>query len=313
VKVFVAGASGVVGRHLIPQLVDAGHEVVAMTRSPDKTARLRALGAQPVVADALDQPAMTAAVRQARPQAVVHQLTAIPVRTGVGKFDRIFAATNRLRTEGTDILLAAARAAGAHRFVAQSFCGWTYVRTGGPVKTEDDPLDPTPVRSFHQSLDAVRYLEHAVLDARGLDGLVLRYGFFYGPGTAIAPDGQIGELVAKRRFPIVGQGTGVWSFVHMTDVASATVAALKRGPAGIYNIVDDDPAPLAQWLPALAQALGAKPPRQVPAWLVRPVNEGVVVMTNDIRGASNTKAKHQLGWQPAYPSWRYGFQKGLTA
>jgi len=313
VKVFVAGASGVVGRHLIPQLVDAGHEVVAMTRSPDKTARLRALGAQPVVADALDQPAVTAAVRQARPQAVVHQLTAIPVRTGVGKFDRIFAATNRLRTEGTDILLAAARAAGAHRFVAQSFCGWTYVRTGGPVKTEDDPLDPTPVRSFHQSLDAVRYLEHAVLDARGLDGLVLRYGFFYGPGTAIAPDGQIGELVAKRRFPIVGQGTGVWSFVHMTDVASATVAALERGPAGIYNIVDDDPAPLAQWLPALAQALGAKPPRQVPAWLVRPVNEGVVVMTNDIRGASNAKAKHQLGWQPVYPSWRYGFQKGLTA
>lgn len=312
-KVFVAGASGVVGRHLIPQLVDAGHEVVAMTRSPDKTARLRALGAQPVVADALDQPAVTAAVRQARPQAVVHQLTAIPVRTGVGKFDRIFAATNRLRTEGTDILLAAARAAGAHRFVAQSFCGWTYVRTGGPVKTEDDPLDPTPVRSFHQSLDAVRYLEHAVLDARGLDGLVLRYGFFYGPGTAIAPDGQIGELVAKRRFPIVGQGTGVWSFVHMTDVASATVAALERGPAGIYNIVDDDPAPLAQWLPALAQALGAKPPRQVPAWLVRPVNEGVVVMTNDIRGASNAKAKHQLGWQPVYPSWRYGFQKGLTA
>jgi nucleoside-diphosphate-sugar epimerase len=311
-KVFVAGASGVVGRYLIPQLISAGHDVVAMTRSPGKTSRLRELGAQPVLANALDQPAVTAAVARARPQAVVHQLTAIPARTGAGAFDRVFAPTNLLRTRGTDILLAAARAARARRFVAQSFCGWTYARTGGPVKTEEDPLDPTPVRSFQKSLGAVRYLEHAVRGAPGLEGLVLRYGFFYGPGTAIAPDGQIGELVAKRRFPIVGNGTGVWSLVHMTDVAAATVAALEHGMPGVYNIADDHPAPLARWLPAFAEALAAKPPPHIPAWLVRPLSKGAVVMTNEIRGACNAKAKRQLGWKPAYPSWRNGFRTGLA-
>ncbi len=211
-KVFVAGASGVVGRYLIPQLIGAGHDVVAMTRSPGKTSWLRELGAEPVLADALDQPAVAAAVARARPQAVVHQLTAIPARPGARTFDRVFAPTNRLRTGGTDILLAAARAAGARRFVAQSFCGWTYARAGGPVKTEEDPLDPAPARSFRQSLGAVRYLEHAVRGAHGLEGLALRYGFFYGPGTAIAPGGQIGRLVARRRFPVVGDGAGPgWS------------------------------------------------------------------------------------------------------
>ena len=197
-------------------------------------------------------------------------------------------------------------------FVAQSFCGWAYARAGGPVKTEEDPLDPAPARSFRQSLGAVRYLEHAVRGAHGLEGLALRYGFFYGPGTAIAPGGQIGRLVARRRFPVVGDGAGIWSLVHMTDVAAATLAALEHAPPGVYNIADDDPAPLARWLPAFAGALAAKPPRHVPAWLVRPFSQGAVVMANEIRGACNAKAKRQLGWKPAYPSWRDGFRNGLA-
>jgi nucleoside-diphosphate-sugar epimerase len=229
------------------------------------------------------------------------------------KFDRAFEATNRLRREGTDNLVAAARAAGARRLVAQSFAGWPYAREGGPVKSEEDPLDPNPPAGFRNTLDAIRYLEATVLGAGGLEGLALRYGPFYGPGTSIGVGGSIVEDVRRRRVPVVGSGAGIWSFLHIDDAAQATLAAIERGPAGIYNIVDDEPAPVSEWLPALSAAIGAKPPRRVPAWLARPAigKHGVVMMT-EIRGASNAKAKRELGWQPTWTSWREGFRKGLS-
>jgi nucleoside-diphosphate-sugar epimerase len=312
-KVFVAGAGGAVGRRLIPLLVRAGHSVVGMTRSPVKTAALHAAGAQPVVGDALDKTVVMDAVRRAAPDVVVHQLTAIPPAASFRAFDRDFALTNRLRTEGTDHLLAAARAAGARRLVAQSFAGWPYARQGGMVKTEEDPLDASPPASFRQTLEAIRRLEAAVSGANGLQAIVLRYGLFYGPGTGIGEGGPLLELVRRRRVPIVGKGTGVWSFVHVDDVATATVAAIERGAPGIYNIVDDEPAPVSEWLPALATAVGAKPPRRIPVWLGRLViGEGGVSMMTRVRGASNAKARRELHWQPRWPSWRDGFRNGLA-
>ena len=311
-KIFVAGATGALGHRLVPLLVGGGHQVVAMTRSAHKAAGLRAAGAEPVVADGLDRDAVLRALRQARPEVVVHQLTALAGMTNFRKLDEGFALTNRLRTEGTDHLLEASLASGARRFVAQSFAGWPFARVGGPVKTEDDPLDPDPPAELRRTLDAIRHLESAVLGADGIEGLVLRYGGFYGPGTSAGEGGFMVEDLRRRRFPIVGAGTGVWSFVHIDDAAAATVVAVARGAPGIYQVVDDDPAPVSAWLPALAAAVGARPPRRLPAWVARLVagEHGVVLMT-EVRGASNAKARRELGWTPAYPSWRQGFRTGL--
>jgi nucleoside-diphosphate-sugar epimerase len=306
-RVFVAGATGAIGRQLVPRLVAAGHEVHGMTRSESKQALLEELGAVPVVADALDPEQVAEAVGRARPEVIVHQLTAIGA-LDPRHFDRDFAPTNRLRTEGTDHLLSAGQAVGVRRFVAQSYGAWWYVRTGGPVKSEEDPLDPTPAREMRESWAAIRHLEQAVLGARWTEGIVLRYGAFYGPGTSMAPDGEQSELVRRRRFPLVGDGGGVWSFIHVADAAEATVATVEHGSRGVYNVVDDDPAPVAEWLPALAQMLGAKTPMRVPRFIGRLfAGEVGVVMMTDARGASNAKAKRELGWRPGHPSWRQGF------
>jgi nucleoside-diphosphate-sugar epimerase len=307
-RVFVAGATGAIGKQLVPRLVEAGHEVHGMTRSESKQAMLHELGAVPVVADALDPDQVAEAVGRARPDVIVHQLTAIGA-VDMRHFDRDFALTNRLRTEGTDHLLSAGQAVGVRRFVAQGVGGYgAYARTGGPVKTEEDPLDPTPARGMRETLAAIRHLEEAVLGARWTEGIVLRYGVFYGPGTSMAPGEEQFELVRRRKFPLVGDGGGVWSFIHVADAAEATVAAVERGSRGVYNVVDDDPAPVAKWLPALAQELGAKKPMRVPRFIGRLfAGEAGVVMMTDVRGASNAKAKRELGWRPAHPSWRDGF------
>jgi nucleoside-diphosphate-sugar epimerase len=306
-KVFVAGATGAMGKQLVPRLIAAGHEVVGTTRSESKQAELYALGATPVVLDALDPDQVAAAVAEAKPDAIVHELTSIET-FDLRHFDRSFAMTNRLRTEGTDHLLSAARAVGVKRFVIQSFTSWPYARTGGPVKTEDDPLDPTPAAEMRESLDAIRHLESAVTGADWTEGIVLRYGGFYGPGTSLAPGGEQFEMLRKRKYPVVGNGAGVWSFVHIADAAEATVAAVEHGKRGVYNVVDDEPAPVAEWLPALAQAIGAPKPWHVPAFVGRLVaGEPGIVMMTEMRGASNAKAKRDLGWKPRHPSWRQGF------
>ena len=306
-RVFVAGATGAIGKQLVPRLIAAGHEVYGMTRSASKQALLSQMGAVPVVADALDADQVAEAVGRAKPDVIIHQLTAIGA-LDTRHFDRDFARTNRLRTEGTDYLLSAGRAVGVRRFVAQSYGAWPYIRTGGPVKSEEDPLDPTPAREMRETIAAIRHLEQAVLGARWTEGIVLRYGAFYGPGTSMAPGGQQFEMVRRRMFPLVGDGGGVWSFIHVADAAEATVAALERGRRGIYNIVDDDPAPVAEWLPALAQQIGAKAPMRVPRFLGRLfAGEAGVVMMTDARGALNAKAKRELGWRPAHSSWRQGF------
>jgi nucleoside-diphosphate-sugar epimerase len=305
-KVLVAGAAGAIGSQLVPRLVTAGHDVVGMTRSESKRAGLEALGATAVIGDALDRDQVHRAVAEAGPEVLVHELTAIST-LDLRHFDRGFAPTNRLRTEATDHLLSAGREVGVGRFVAQSFTSWPYARTGGPVKTEEDPLDPTPAREMRESLAAIRHLESAVTGAEWTQGIVLRYGGFYGPGTSLSPGGEQFELIRKRRFPVVGNGTGVWSFVHIEDAAEATVAAIERGRCGIYNVVDDDPAPVAEWLPALAENLGAPKPWRVPRAVARLLaGEAGVVMMTEIRGASNAKAKRELGWQPGHPSWRQG-------
>jgi nucleoside-diphosphate-sugar epimerase len=312
-KIFLAGGGGSLGMRLVPQLVAAGHEVVASTRSSQKTQRLRQLGAEAVILDALDRAAVLEVVARAGPAVVIHQLTALAGVTNFKNFDKEFALTNRLRTEGTDHLLEASRAAGARRFIAQSYGNWNYERGGSRAKTEDDPFDPQPPPKQGKSLAAIRYLESRVLGAPGMEGIVLRYGAFYGPGTGLSDDGEIAELVRKRRFPIVGDGAGIWSFVHVDDAAAATVAAVQRGAPGAYNICDDEPAAVSAWLPALARALGAKPPRRVPAWLGRlAAGEVGVSMMTRIRGASNDKAKRELGWAPRYRSYRDGFAAGLA-
>jgi len=295
------------GKQLVPRLVEAGHEVVGMTRSNSKRAALEDLGATAVVADALNADQVGDAVAKARPEVIIHQLTAIS-SFDIRNFDRSFALTNRLRSEGTDHLLAAGRAVGVGRFVAQSYAAWPYARTGGPIKTEEDPLDPTPARNMRESMRAIRHLEAAVTGADWTEGIVLRYGGFYGPGTSMSRGGEQFEMIRKRKFPVVGDGAGVWSFVHIADAAEATVAAVERGRRGIYNIVDDDPAPVADWLPALADKLGAPKPWRVPKVVGRLfAGEVGVVMMTDIRGASNAKAKRELGWEPRHPSWREGF------
>jgi 2-alkyl-3-oxoalkanoate reductase len=309
-KILLAGATGAVGRRLIPLLTAAGHEVAGLTRSPAKADLLRKIGAAPIVEDALDPAAVMDVVRLLKPEIVIHQLTSIPRNIDLRNFDREFTLTNRLRKEGTDYLLAAARAAGVGRFIAQSFAGWPYARLGGPIKTEEDPLDPDPPTTFRRTLEAIRYLE-SVTGETGLEGLVLRYGFFYGPGTAISERGSMVNDVRKRRVPVIGGGGGVWSFTHVDDAARFTRAAVERGAPGVYNIVDDDPAPVSQWLPALAEALGAKPPRRIPAWIARFVIGDAVVFMTEVRGASNAKAKQAFGLNLIWPSWRDGFKEGL--
>jgi nucleoside-diphosphate-sugar epimerase len=304
--VFIAGASGAVGRSLVPLLTSNGHTVVGTTRSASKADALRALGAEPVVLDGLDRAAVLAAVAAARPDAIVHQMTALAGLTDMRHAARVFAATNRLRSEGTDHLLAAARASGVGRVVAQSFTSWPYARSGGPVKTEDDPLDPDPPAQLRDTLAAIRHVEQAVT---GAGGVALRYGGLYGPGTGLAPGGEQWEAVRARKFPLVGDGGGVWSFLQIEDAASATLAALERWtPGELYNVCDDAPAPVREWLPALARAAGGKPPRHVPRWLARVVagEHGVALMCES-RGASNAKAKRALGWTPAWSTWREGF------
>jgi 2-alkyl-3-oxoalkanoate reductase len=318
-KVFVAGASGALGAQLVPQLVAAGHQVVGMTRTASKQDGLRALGAQPVVADALDPDAVARVVGDAEPEVIVHQLTALSGKMSISdarhpERSSMAQMTNRLRTEATDHLLAAGRTVGARRVVAQSFGAFRYARTGGPVQTEADPLDPNPPGAMRPVVEALLYLEQAVTTIDWGEGLALRYGGFYGPGTGIslAPDAEMAGLIRKRRFPIVGNGGGIWSHVHIEDAAAATAIAVERGEPGIYYIVDDEPAPVRQWLPVLARALDAKPPRRIPRWLGRlAAGEMATLMMTEVRGASNAKAKRELGWQLRYPSWRLGVTKGL--
>jgi nucleoside-diphosphate-sugar epimerase len=308
-RVFVAGGTGVLGRRLVPQLVARGHQVTATTTSAAKLDLLGQLGAAGVVMDGLDAASVGEAVAAAQPDTIVHQMTAIsPAHAGqpdIKHIDRWFAATNRLRTEGTDHLLAAAEAAGVAHFAAQSYASWNGIRTGGWVKTEEDPLDPGDGTIMRAVAVAIRYVEDAVLEA---GGAVLRYGGFYGPG---ATDDQV-ELVRKRQFPLVGRGTGYSSWVHLDDAASATVLAVEQKVSGVFNIVDDEPAPASEWLPYLAACAGAKPPMRVPKWLARLLaGEAVVTMMTEGRGFSNAKAKRELGWELRYPSWRQGFREGL--
>jgi 2-alkyl-3-oxoalkanoate reductase len=306
-RVFVAGAGGAIGRRLVPQLVAHGHDVVGSTTHAEKIPELRALGAEALVMDGLDAASVGDAVGRAAPQVIVHQMTALTGANHLRHFDDTFAVTNELRTTGTGHLLAAAEAVGVRRFVAQSFTGWPNAREGGQLKTEADPLDPDPPKNQTRTLAAIRRLEVAVLNA-SLEGIVLRYGSLYGPGASE----DLVELVRRRKLPVVGDGGGVWSWIHIDDAASATVAAVERGRRGNFNIVDDEPARVSEWLPYLAKCVGAKPPRHVPVWLGRLVagEVGVSLMTR-IRGSSNAKAKRELGWEPRW-SWRQGFREGLS-
>ncbi|MGD9571160.1 MAG: NAD-dependent epimerase/dehydratase family protein [Thermoleophilia bacterium] len=313
-RIFVAGATGALGRRLVPLLVAGGHEVVGTTRSPARREAVEELGATAFVMDALDPDAVAAAVAAAQPEVVVHQLTAIPRELDMKHFERSFAATNRLRTEGTDNLLAAARAVGARRFVAQSFAPAIYARTGGPVKSEDDPLDDRPPAQARSTVAALRHLEDAVTGSTRPEGVVLRYGGFYGPGTNLGdgPEGTMTEAIRNGKVPLVGTGAGVWSFIHIDDAAEATVAAIEVGRPGIYNVVDDEPAPVAEWLPAAAAAAGGRAPRRVPRWLARMfAGEFGVIQMTEARGASNRKARQELGWRPLHASWRQGFAESL--
>lgn len=306
-RVLVAGAGGVVGSRLVPGLIAQGHVVTATTRSPAKLNRLKEMGAKPVILDGLDEISVKRVVTEAEPEAIIHEMTALQATPDLRHFDRWFAVTNELRTKGTEHLLAAAEATGVRRFVAQSYTGWNNDRTGGPVKTEADPLDPDPLPSQRQTLAAIQFVEQAV-PAASLEGIVVRYAGLYGPG---ASDSMVAQL-RVRTLPVIGSGAGTWSWTHIDDAAGGTVAALERGRPGIYNIADDDPAPVSEWLPHLAACVGAKPPLHVPRWLGRLLAGDVVVrwMTEG-RGASNAKARRELGWQPSWPSWREGFRDGL--
>jgi nucleoside-diphosphate-sugar epimerase len=306
-RVFVTGATGALGRHLVPGLIAAGHEVAATTRTPAKVAQLREAGAEPVVLDGLDRAAVIAAVQAASPEVIVHEMTALADMRSLRKMDQVFAATNELRTRGTDNLLAAAERAGTRRVIAQS-AERMNERSGGPVKTENDPLDSRPVPSAARTVAAIRHVEQTVPQAVP-EGLVLRYGSFYGPGASE----PLVHMVRKRQMPVIGGGTGIWSFIETTDAAAATLAAVGRGAPGIYNITDSDPAPVAEWLPYLAKVAGAKPPLRMPAWLGRLLaGEFVVVQMTSARGSSNDKARKELGWEPRYASWREGFRAWVS-
>ncbi|GAA3589071.1 NAD(P)-dependent oxidoreductase [Kribbella ginsengisoli] len=311
-KVLVAGATGGLGRSLVPKLIAAGHDVTGMIRSESGAAGVRAQGAQVVLADGLDAAAVKAAVGSVQPEVVVHQMTALKSGIDFRKFDESFALTNRLRTEGTDNLLAASHAAGVRRIIVQSYAGWNLQRSGSPTKTESDPLDAHPVAATSQTMAGIRHLEAAVTADQAIEGLVLRYASFYGPTGAIGKGGELVELIRRRRLPLIGDGSGVWSFIHYDDAADATVRAVTTGDPGIYQIADDDPASAAVWLPELARILGAKPPRHLPVWLAKlAAGEAAVSAFTQIRGADNGKAKDAFGWHPAYASWRQGFRHGL--
>ncbi len=307
-RVFVAGGSGAIGRDLVPKLVTEGHDVVATARSSAKLAEIRASGAEAMVMDGLDQASVIAAITATCPEVIVHQMTALAAVTDLRHFDRKFAVTNRLRTEGTRYLLDAATKTGVRRLVAQGFTGWPNEREGSPVKDETSPLDPHPPKAMRQSLHALAELEKKVTTTAEVQGLVLRYGNFYGPGSP-----ALLEAVRRRKLPVVGSGAGLWSFIHLADAADATVAALDRGAPGVYNIVDDDPAPATEWIPYLAEVASAKPPLHVPVWAGRlAAGEAVVSMMTQTRGSSNTKAKAGLGWAPRHSSWREGFPSWVT-
>jgi nucleoside-diphosphate-sugar epimerase len=307
-RVFVAGATGAVGRELVPALISAGHTVAGLTRSIAKAETIKRMGAQPVVADVFDAPSIRQAFIAFQPEIVIHEMTGLGGMTDYTHFDRSFAATNRLRTEGTDLLLLAAREVGVRRFVAQSFCGWPFARSGGAIKSESETLDPDPPAEQRRTLEAIEYLERTVTASRAPEGIVMRYGSLYGVDTGILEPDMI-DLIRRRRMPLIGDGGGWWSFLHVEDAASATVAAVDRGaPGNIYNVVDDDPAQVKEWLPALAAMLGARPPLHVPAWIGRLVaGEHMVSMMTQVRAGSNDKVKRGLGWRPAHPSWRAGF------
>ncbi len=305
-RVFVAGANGAVGRRLVPMLVARGHQVTGTTTSEASVDAVRALGAEAVVVDGLDGAAIGEAVARAAPDAIIQDMTAQSGSPDFRHFDRWFALTNRLRTEGT-------RPAGhrpgerVRRFVAQSFTGWSNSRTGSWIKTEDDPLDEHPVEAQTETLAAIRFLERAVVDAP-LEGIVVRYGGLYGPGSS----DTLGAILRKRMFPVIGNGAGIVSSTHVDDAAGGTLAALERGRRGVYNIVDDDPAPSREFIPAIAEALGAPAPLRIPAWLGRLLaGEVAVTMMTEGRGSSNEKAKRELGWRPFWPTWREGFRHGL--
>jgi nucleoside-diphosphate-sugar epimerase len=302
-RVFVTGATGALGQHLVPALVAAGHQVTATTRTPGKVGQLRQAGAEPVVVDGLDREAVLAAVLAAAPDVVMHQMTALAEMKNLRNVDRVFATTNELRTRGTDYLLAAAQAAGTRRVIAQSYIN-VNERSGGRVKTEADPLDSHPVPSSARTVAAMKHVEQTVPVA-AQEGIVLRYGSFYGPGASAV----LIDLLRKRQLPMIGGGTGIWSFTEITDAAAATVAAVEHGAPGVYNVVDSDPAPVSEWLPYLAEVAGAKPPLRLPAWLGRLLaGEFVVAQMTQARGSSNEKARKELGWEPRYPSWREGFR-----
>jgi len=311
-KILLAGASGAIGQALIPLLIEQHHEVYGAFRNPAHTDRVQRLGATPVVFDALDAIAVGKTVTEIEPQAIINQLSAIPARIDLRHFDRDFSLTNQLRTEGTRNLTTAAVNAGVEKFIAQSFAGWPYTRTGIRLKTEEDGLDPTPPPQLKSTLDALQMLENTTIREQSFTGIALRYGPLYGPNTSISRDGTVVEEIRNHKFPLIGQGTGVWSFLHIHDAATATVAALNHARRGIYNIVDDDPALVSDWLPYLAECVGAKPPTRMPNLVARAlVGEHVVALMNDIRGVSNEKAKRELGWSPKWTSWRQGFREGL--
>ena len=311
-RVFVAGATGAVGSRLVPLLVSAGHSVVGLTRTSAGADAIRRAGGEATVADAFNRAAIVAAVTRAKAHVIVHEMRSLGAANDLRRFDQTFAVTNRLRTEGLNNLLAAAKQAGTPHIVAQSFCGWPYARQGGPVKSEDDPLDPEPPRGLRRTLDAIRYLEHAVTASFEPEGVVLRYGAFYGPKTGLF-DGPFIDQLRRRRAPLIGDANGRWSFLHIDDAAAATAIAVERGAPGIYNIVDDEPAAVREWLPALAVMLGARPPRRIPTWLGRIVaGEHIVTLMTDVRAGSNAKAKRDLSWQPKHASWRQGFAEVLS-
>ena len=310
-KVFLAGASGAIGRRLVPQLIEAGHQVTAITRSKEKLSELSDLGAEPVLCDVFDAGRLGSVVAQAEPDAVINQLTDLPQSLNPRKLGEYYAANNRVRREGTRNLLDAARGAGVRRFLVQGAAYW-YAQTGGPVKTEEAPLYLEAPAPIGPAVETIKEVEDAVLSADGIEGIVLRYGMFYGPGTWYAKDEDIGRQVRKRRYPMIGHGEGTYSFIHVDDAASATVAALERARPGVYNVVDDDPATAAEWMLVYAEVLGAKRPPRVPAFVARLIaGDAIVKWSLGLRGASNERIKRELGWHPRYESWRRGFFEDL--